>query len=221
MTKQETVALAYLLIFIAIIVLPSFLPAAWKVTVVMKDWGVIGACAVCFIGMAFTVDEFGHQKVSFTRLFGAVNWDMLILVIATMPICAAMESNDAGIVSTVVGFVAPIFQTAGPTVFLLCVAVVIGLITQLVHNLILLLVFASTLGSLCVTLGINPMLCAFLFMMALQTAAGSPGGSAQSAMIFSNDRIAKGPTYVYTWLFVITVLVLLVIIGIPVGGMLF
>lgn len=75
-----------------------------------------------------------NSILSMGKLMGNVNWDMIFLMIATVPICSAMEASETGIMASVMKVVMPVVNSVSPAVFLILVIVIIGLITQFAHN---------------------------------------------------------------------------------------
>lgn len=213
----------YLLIFIMIIVLPTFLPDQWAITAVLSKLGILGACAVCFVGLFFKVDQEGKSKLNFAEFAKeGIAWEMLILVVATMPICAAMESDETGIITAFVNYTLPLFQKMGPVLFVIISVGILSIVSQFSHNLILLFVFLPPLTGLAVELGVNPLLYIFLFMMGIDTAMGTPGGSAASAMMFGNTQwIERKRCYKYACMWVAVCLVIIFVVGYPLGIVLF
>lgn len=223
LTKEAKIGAIYLAIFILIIVLPTILPDSWSITVFLNKFGLLGACSVCFIGLFFFMDENGNSKRNFSQFAkDGIAWEMLILVVATMPICAAMESDETGIITTFVSALTPIFQSTGPIAFVLLSVGILSIVSQFSHNLILMFVFLPPLTGICVELGINPILYVFLFMLGIDTAMATPGGSAASAMMFGNTKwIDRKRAYIYASLWVFICLVVLFVIGYPLGLIVF
>ena len=60
-----------------------------------------------------------------------------------------------------------------------------------------------------------------LFSFALATSVATPGGSATAALMFTNDWIGKGNSYKYGWLMAIISIIVVVVVGIPVGSIIF
>ena len=169
------------------------------------------------------MDENGNSKRNFSQFAkDGIAWEMLILVVATMPICAAMESDETGIITTFVSALTPIFQSTGPIAFVLLSVGILSIVSQFSHNLILMFVFLPPLIGICVELGINPILYVFLFMLGIDTAMATPGGSAASAMMFGNVKwIDRKRAYIYASLWVFICLVILFVIGYPLGLIVF
>ena len=110
-----------------------------------------------------------------------------------------MESEETGIVQTVIQALMPIFSQISPSVYLLFCFILFTLITQIAHNLILGIVFTSVLATIGLDMGINPYLFQIFFAWGLQLAFMTPGASANSALIFANsDWISTKDAYKYT-----------------------
>lgn len=116
----------------------------------------------------------------------------------------------------------PIFNHLSPTMFLILTMLIFIAVTQLAHNLILIIVFMPVLASVGVQMGINPFMFNILFVFALQNAFMTPGASAQAALIFGNtDWIGRMDAYKICAIFTLFATLLLIIIGIPLGYLLF
>lgn len=143
---SEKVGIVYLLIFLFIVIAPSFLPKTWPVIAILSDWAIIGVCSFCFIGVCFMKDEDGIAVNKFgDMVYQGVSWDMIILMIATVPICAAMEASETGIMVTVMTAVTPFLSSLSPVILVAAIVLFFITVTQFAHNLILLLVFGPVL----------------------------------------------------------------------------
>ena len=184
---SEKVGIVYLLIFLFIVIAPSFLPKTWPVIAIFSDWAIIGACSLCFIGVCFMKNENGVAVNKFgDMVYQGVSWDMIILMIATVPICAAMEAGETGIMVTVMTAVTPYLSSLSPVILVAAIVLFFITVTQFAHNLILLLVFGPVLCQFVSVAGIPPIVFACIFVICLQSAMATPGASANSAMLFGN-----------------------------------
>ncbi len=222
MGRSEKIGMAYLLLFLCIIILPTVLPKTWLITGILSNMSIIGACAACFVGICFSKNKDGETINKFGDLVAsAVNWDMILLMIATVPICSAMESSDTGIMTTLMGAVMPVLNSVSPVVFVALIIIFFGIVTQFAHNLILLLVFGPTLAQLCASYGIPPIVFCAVFMMVIQTAIATPGASANSAMLFGNTAwVDTKHAFQLGWLFVTAALLLYIVVGLPLNMLL-
>ena len=181
----------------------------------------MGAAIVCVcLACIFRRED---ENFAFGKLvYQGVGWDLIVLLAATMPLCAAMESPDTGIVATVLGILGPLVSGLSPFAYLAAVLVIFGLTTQVVHNMVLIIAFMPTLANLAMSFGIHPALFALIFAMMMQTAFMTPAASAQAVMVFGNtDWITNKQAYLFGTVFFILVLLLLLAVVYPLGVLLF
>lgn len=216
MTKKEKTALFYLLLFVVIIVLPTFLPRTSALSGALSNISVIGACSICLIGICFTKDEKGLPVTKFDTLAQGISWDVIMLMVATVPICSAFEAQETGIIATFMTAVMPILNAMGGFGFMALVVIVLGITTQFTHNFVLLIVFGPLLAPIAVSYGISPMVFCSVFMFMIMTAVATPGASANSAMIFGNSTWVESKHALQLgWMFTVVALITYVFIAFP------
>lgn len=200
MTKIQKTSMASLIGFVAILVAPIVLPEGSALRAAFLNIDILGASVIMIIFFCFMKDENQKPLYNFGRMVTeGINWDIIVLFAATFPISAAMESEDTGIIKTVVGALMPIFKDMSPTLYLIIVALVFLVVTQVTHNMILGIVFTPVLATIGIDMGINPYLFQIFFAWALQLAFMTPGASANSALIFANSNwIDTKSAYKYT-----------------------
>jgi sodium-dependent dicarboxylate transporter 2/3/5 len=216
MNHDQKVGLAYLLLFIAIIVLPTFLPKTTALYGILSNLSVVGGCALCLTGICFLKDDTGQSKTKFADLAHGISWDVVLLMVATVPICSAIEAGETGIMASLMAVLMPIFNSVGAFGFMALVIVTLGLTTQFTHNFILLIVFGPVLAQFAVGYGIPPTVFCCVFMFMIMTAVATPGASANSAMIFGNsDWVDTKQALQLGWMFAIVALIVYVFIAYP------
>ena len=188
MNHNQKVGLVYLLLFIMIIVLPTFLPKTSALSGILSNLSVIGGCALCLTGICFLQDENGQPKNKFAELANGVSWDVILLMVATVPICSAIEQGETGIMASLMTVLMPIFNSVGAFGFIALVVITLGITTQFTHNFIILIVFGPTLAQFAVGYGIPPTVFCCVFMFMIMSAFATPGASANSAMVFGNSE---------------------------------
>lgn len=205
LTTEQKISMLTLVLFVTILVLPIVLPAGAAKTA-LANLDLVGASVVMIVFFMMRKGDNGKNLYDFGKVvFNGINWDIIILFAATMPISAAMESEETGIVSSVVAAVMPIFEKLSPSMYIAMCFLIFLAITQLAHNLILGIVFTAVLAQIGIDMGINPYLFQVFFAWCLQLAFMTPGASANSALIFGNTNwIESGQAYKYTSFAVVT-----------------
>lgn len=221
LNSLQKFGLIVLLTFVVIVLTPVFLPAGHALKVMLNNYGGLGAAIVCIcLACIFKRDD---KAFDFGKMvYLGVGWDLIILLAATMPLCAAMESADTGIVTTVLGILGPMVSGLSPFVYIAVVLLIFGLTTQVVHNMVLNVAFMPTLANLAMSFGIHPALFALMFAMMMQNAFMTPAASAQAVMVFGNTEwITTKQAYLYGTVFFIVVYILLLFVVYPLGMLLF
>lgn len=221
-SKEQIISIISLIFFMLIAILPSFLGAGTLKNLI-NNYGILGAACTIIIIQCLRRDEDGEPIYRFGNLVQrGVNWDIIIMFAATMPISASLESADTGIIATAVGTLLPVFSHTTPVVFVLLCLAIFWVVTQLAHNLILVIVFLPTLATIGTSFGINPYLFALLFCMTTNCAFMTPGASAQAAMLFGNtDWISTKDAYKHCAIFAIIALFAIACVALPLGLLLF
>lgn len=149
-------------------------------------------CLACVFKREDKAFEFGKM------VYQGVGWDLIVLLAATMPLCAAMESADTGIVATVLGILGPLVAGLSPFAYLAAVLILFGLTTQVVAQ------YGPSSSRSCPRWQLGhelrhpSALFALIFAMMMQTAFMTPAASAQAVMVFGNTEwITNKQAYLY------------------------
>ena len=199
LNSEQKFTFLTLAVFVLILVIPSVAPAG-PVKAFFNSFGVIGAAVVCLVLACCRRSRTTGKKLTDFNLMAAkgLNWDIIIMFAATMPISAALESADCGILKTILGVLVPVFQQLGGVGFVIVTLIVLWGVTQFVHNLVLLIAVMPTLAGVCTGLGIDPLMYIFLLSIVLQAAMMTPGASAQAALVFGQTNWITSRDAVFT-----------------------
>ena len=132
-----------------------------------------------------------------------------------------MRATDAGIMPTVVGLVMPIVSKMGVTTFMIVCMIILGIITQVTHNIVLAAMFTPFLVPLCVQLGGNAFVMFFMMFFSLNASYMTPAASFQSALVHGHDAADSKWCYIFGTLFSIITWIVLVAIGMPIANMMY
>lgn len=221
MNREQTVGMISLILFVFVLVLPMFLPnGGFKALLTNID--VLGMAVLVLIVACFRKKD--HKPLyDFSHLVATgINWDLIVLFAATMPLSAAMESEKTGIITAVINALMPIFSQLSSSSFLFICLLIFIITTQFAHNLILIIVFMPVLAALGAQMGIDPYMFGIVFTFGMQLAFLTPGASANAAMIFGNTEwITTKDTYKLGGIFVVMGFALLMLISVTLGRWLF
>lgn len=219
-TTAQKIGCVIMIVYIILMFLPTLLPDEWGMTIFLSNMGLLGITSVALMLMALIRDENGKRIVKVADCHSSVPWDIVWLICATMPIANAMEAEESGIMATVVAACQPVLANMSSTMLMIVAMVVLGLLTQVTHNLVLGALFIPFLTQLCMDMDAN-MYTMFMFLMIiLNCAYVTPAASMQSALVHGNEAIGSKMAYIWGISALVVTWIILAVVGIPLGNLL-
>lgn len=215
--KYQKVGLIGLLVYIALLLLSNFLKFA-PFTVV-ADLGVVGMTLIYMILFAIWRKDDGTPVLNILKVLEATPWSILLLLAAIIPLSAALQSPDTGIINAVVGTIYPIVSGFGPTTFIIVCTIILCVMTQVLPNFICAAFLFPILTPILVQMGGNPYIFLWTATAALMSAYGTPSGNMYAPLVFGNENIGRKAGYMAGWIYVVVVLLCL-LVPIPLWGFL-
>lgn len=116
----------------------------------------------------------------------------------------------------------PIMAGQSPTMFYIFTIILACVLTQFMNNTILLVVMTPMFCTIAGMVGANPILVASILIFGLTAALCTPGASSRAGLVFGNTEwIDVKQAYIQAVLSVVAVILVLAVIGIPLGSVLF
>lgn len=192
---QKTGLLAAV-VFIVLMLLPSFLPKEWYLTIILSKFGLVGIVIILLSYFACLRDENNKPIIDIGQCISYVPWSVLWILAFAMPLGDAMKSADCGIMTTISTYFTPLFSGMSPLVFMIAAMVFLGLLTQVLNNMVAGAMFIPIFTQICLDIGGNPWVFFLMLMIPLNCAYLTPAGSLQGAMIHGNPNVDKKYAYI-------------------------
>lgn len=225
LSVKQKVGVTCALAFVLALALPDFMPETWAITILLKQLGLVGVLCIIFVVVAIIQTSEG-KPLGDLRDFTikGINWDVTWLIVATMPVASAISSEELGISKTIVQYLSPILSQMSIYVFILLATVILGLLTQVMHNLVLGAAFIPLGSQLLLANGAGEglvIIYTLALTVAIMPAIGTPAGAAQSPIFHGHPWVT--PKYAYMWGFIMIAcgIVAIIIAGIPLGNIVF
>ena len=221
LSKEQKLGALFLALFMIGMFAPSFMPENNKLGQILSHLGTTGILIVIILILAFLKID-GKPVFVFSEAVKGVNWDLIIMFAATMPVSHAMSDPEVGVMNFIVDLFEPLFNGMNSTMFIIVFILVSGLLTQVAHNLVLGALFTPIAYSFAIDLGANPILVVTLLTFALQVAIATPGGSSTGALIYVNrEWIDVKSAYKYSCMVASINLLAVILVGIPIGHLIY
>lgn len=220
-TKEQKLGMVLLIILWVALYIPSVLPDNLLKTILSAQ-GAVGIviafivllCVICFDKKP-TLDFIALAKHS-------IPWNMICLLSAVGPLGTALMSQETGFTKTILGILKPLMASQSPLTFYVVTIVVACILTQFMNNTILLVVLTPMLCTISGMIGANPTLICALLIFGLTAALATPGASSRAGLVYGNSEwIDTKQAYIQAILSVVAVILALLLVGIPLGSLLF
>ncbi|MDR1604635.1 MAG: anion permease [Gracilibacteraceae bacterium] len=167
-----------------------------------------------------------YQKRPFVLIEKLINagvfWGLIFMLTAAMFFAGKLTSPDTGITAFLMILLQPLLATVGKAgfIFLLMLATIV--LTNMINNVAVQAIFIPLAYSICGTLDINPYVFMVMFIFVVDFAIYLPSASPLGALMHNSDGwIAKKQIYKWGLLTLLLELVLVIVIGYPLGNLVF
>ena len=222
LNRQEGIALAALVVFMGLMILPTLLMGKNGVAGLLAGFNFLSAIAVVLIALSLMRLE-GRPLLDFDACArDGIHWHVFWITAAALPVSAAVSSDAAGITAWLGEVMNSWFSGANVIVFLVLFSVVINLATQFTHNVSLVLIAVPIAVQVSGSLGLNPLALTVLIVIAAACAYATPAASTVAAVLFSNvDWIGVKNSFKAGFSAVAAGLLVLFAFGFPLIGMVY
>lgn len=191
MTWEQKWGFGFLLAYIVLLTLPNILPDDWTLMgVIGKLEGVLGTSI--FLAVLATLIRRKDGKTYYDLAKGStehISWHVMWMIIATIPLANAFQADECGILPTVMGFLQPLLGNMNPILFAICCMILVGVVTQVVHNLVLAIVFVPIFCNMMISMGGNPFLVYILVYWGLNLSFTTPAASMNAVIMHGNEHV--------------------------------
>lgn len=190
MNRDQKIGLVVFAAFLVLMVVPNNLPDTWPLVQFLDGLGLVGIVALLIIILSIIkVEQNGLSTsiVNFSKLMSKVNWSIVLLLGGVAPMSALLESEEAGIFNMITGLITPMAESMGSTMFLFMLSLLLGVITQVTHNMVLARLAIPLIVPVGMNIGIDPMLMMMTVCLPTQFAVLTPGASANAALVWGNS----------------------------------
>lgn len=220
-TSQQKLGAGMLAFLLVALYIPSVLPDGLLKTVLSAQ-GATGICIIVLLVLSLVYFD-GKPLLDFVSLAKtSIPWNMICLLTAVGPLGDALMSSEAGFTKAVMAVLKPILAGQSSLAFYIFTIVLACVLTQFMNNTILLVVMTPMFCTIAGMIGANQTLVAAILIFGLTAALCTPGASSRAGLVFGNDEwIDVKQAYGQVVLSVFAVVLVLIVVGIPLGLALF
>jgi len=221
-TKEQKIALGMMALFVVVLLSYGFIPEGSAIKPIVTAIGLAGLeMIVLVITLLIRVD--GKPFVNFIEMAKTgMQWNAFLLVVFALPLMTLITNQATGITASLMMVLTPILDGHSPIVFVVIIAVVATLLTNVFNNMVVIMILMPILCSYALQIGLNPAVLVTLLITCGYLAILLPAGSPLTAIMFGHKEwVNMKITFVYGGLALVILVALMLIIGFPLGNILF
>ena len=212
MTWDQKWGFGFLVAYIVLLTLPN-----WALLgVIGKLEGVLGTSI--FLAVLATLIRRKDGKTYYDLAKGStehISWHVMWMIIATIPLANAFQADECGILPTVMGFLQPLLGNMNPILYAICCMILVGVVTQVVHNLVLAIVFVPIFCNMMISMGGNPFLVYILVYWGLNLSFTTPAASMNAVIMHGNEHVDTKWAYVSGAIILVAGMIVTTLVGWP------
>lgn len=217
MTWDQKWGFGFLVAYIVLLTLPNVLPDDWALLgVIGKLEGVLGTSI--FLAVLATLIRRKDGKTYYDLAKGStehISWHVMWMIIATIPLANAFQADECGILPTVMGFLQPLLGNMNPILYAICCMIMVGVVTQVVHNMVLAIVFVPIFCNMMISMGGNPFLVYILVYWGLNLSFTTPAASMNAVIMHGNEHVDTKWAYVSGAIILVAGMIVTTLVGWP------
>ena len=187
LNKIQKVILFFLILLVALLLAPNFLPRDFFVTRFLKAIGNTGIVVLLVTVMA-AIKVDGKALLNFKIMVDSgVTWGIVLLLALVQPLSGAMARPESGITPFLMQVLDPLISGGSPLFFALFIGFAAMLLTQVMNNGAVGVAFMPILNSYCQATGVPPEIPLIMIVMNVHYAFLTPAASASAALLHGND----------------------------------
>ncbi len=216
LTKEQKVAIGVMVFIVLFASIPGFLPAGNPLKVWMAKLS-IGPLIAIVLGLLYAVHKNGKPLINYiTYMKNGIDWQTIVMLAASFPVASMIQHADSGVTTLINNVLVALLGNLGPYGIAALFIIFTAVVTQVAHNLVMVIVLAPIVCNLSIVMGFNPMPCLMMLAFAANCGIATAGASVMGAMLFANRTwIPTGKCFKYTWTGVIACIIGMIALGIP------
>ena len=181
-----------LVVFILLLLLPSFLPGEWKIISILSTLSTKGVPGLMLVFLAI-INLTGGTSI--TEAFDkGQNWSCIMMICAIMAIGGAIKDDATGLTVLLNTGVNAIFEGKGVLVFVLVAVLLSSFVTNFCNNLVVGMLFITLVANYAESIGASGQAMALIICQTMNACMMTPAGGASAAILFGNKEWVDSKT---------------------------
>lgn len=223
MNTRQKFAAVYLILFIVALMLPGtlILFSQGLLAKTLQSMGTTGMCYLLFALLCIVRID-GEPILVFRQITQQIQWDSVFLMAIAFTLSPMLTAENTGISAMAMQLVQPILGGQSAYLFVVIMFLITLLMTNIANNTVVMMIMMTIIASFLGVLNLNLPTIALLMTPMAQTAFLLPASSFYGALVYSQaTHIGTKNIYQSAALTMIAAVLMMLVVGIPLGSLLF
>jgi len=209
-------------LLLVLFIVPQFLPAGSVPRVFLGQFGPFAIVSFLLaIGAFARKDGKPRIDIASSASKGLAMWPVLMMVAAVLTIADLLTRYDLGFVDFVTLHIGPMFDTGNVLFFIIIVLFVALLLTTLVQGSLVMIIMMPIMIPIIFLAGFTPMQTVASFSLVVNIGIVLPSGHPLGAVMHGHESIGPQAVLKYVPIFMLVFFAIAVIVGVPLGFLIF
>lgn len=221
LNREQKIVFITLICVVALLIVPNFLPAS-EIKTFLLNFGTVGAmCLGAVVLMVITVNGQSINDIG-ESMKTALPWSTYFMLAAALAISNGITAEGTGVVELLSNVFGPVLGGKSMFVFMAILIVIGVVLTNIMNNIVTYTLLIPLSLPFAATCGVPEQLIVALLAIILCQGVVMPSGSVMGALLHANkDWLTTGMIYKYAICFELTLAIITIVVGVPVGAWLF
>ena len=222
MNKKQKFCVAYLLLFIVMIILPGTvgLFSQGPISVMLQKLGTVGMCYLMF-GVLYIVRIEGERILVFSKVAPQIQWDAVALMAIAFTLSPMLTAEGTGVSEWMMQIINPLLGGKPVLVCMILVGIITIILTNVANNTVIMILMITIISVFQKTLPVNIPVMGFMMLYMSQIAFMLPASSFYGAVVHSQaEQVGKKSLYIGAAATIIAAILTMFCIMIPLGSVL-
>lgn len=221
LNREQKIVFVTLICVVALLIVPNFLPAS-AIKTFLLNFGTVGAmCLGAVVLMVITVNGQSINDIG-ESMKTALPWSTYFMLAAALAISNGITADGTGVVELLSNVFGPVLGGKSMFVFMAILVVIGVVLTNIMNNIVTYTLLIPLSLPFAATCGVPEQLIVALLAIILCQGVVMPSGSVMGALLHANkDWLTTSMIYKYAICFELTLAIITILVGVPVGSWLF
>ncbi|MEE0509796.1 MAG: SLC13 family permease [Peptococcaceae bacterium] len=221
LNREQKIVFVTLICVVALLIVPNFLPVS-SIKTFLLNFGTVGAmCLGAVVLMVITVNGQSINDIG-ESMKTALPWSTYFMLAAALAISNGITADGTGVVELLSNVFGPVLGGKSMFVFMAILIVIGVVLTNIMNNIVTYTLLIPLSLPFAATCGVPEQLIVALLAIILCQGVVMPSGSVMGALLHANkDWLTTSMIYKYAICFELTLAIITIIVGVPVGSWLF